>query len=525
MYSVYNDDKVSKYAEELYAMYLRKSRADLELEAISNEETLARHKAMLCNLAERHGILPSQIVIYKEVVSGDSIDERPEMQRLLSDVHQKKFKGVLVVEVERLARGNTKDQGEVAEAFQFSDTLIITPAKVYNPNDEFDQEYFEFGLFMSRREYKTIRRRLEAGKLQSVQEGNFLPATPPYGFDVVRKSKKDRFLVEKPEESKYVKMIFDWYTEDRKPTSWIARQLTLLDVPTKKKNKEWARATIKDILFNVHYIGKVSWGNQQTIKEKDPVTGKVKKKRKTTGDIQIYEGKHEGFISEEQFYKVRTIYGSQAPAKMNTELVNPLSGLLVCAHCGSAIRYIGYSDNRIPRYHHAYGVHTCKMKSLYAPVVIDTLTDALKGCIDDYQTKMERESTTTNDERHQKAIAKLEDQLAVNIRKKDKLLDSWEADDGMYTKEEFLERKRDYTNAIELLQAQISEAKKNVPAPIDYQERIISLHALIDCLHDPDVSAKSKNIFLKKFISKITFDAVDLGTGKGGKAVLDVFLK
>lgn len=510
---------------DLYAMYLRKSRADLELEAISKEETLARHKDVLYALAERHGILPSQIVVYHEVVSGDSIDDRPEVQRLLKDVYNKKYKGVLVVEVERLARGNTKDQGEVADAFTFSGTHIITPAKVYDPENEFDQEYFEFGLFMSRREYKTIRRRLEAGKLQSVKEGNFIPSVPPYGFDIVRKSKKDRYLVENPDESKIVKMIFNWYTEDRKPTSWIAKQLTLMGIPTKRKNKEWARATIKDILFNAHYIGMVTWGDQQTIKEKNHVTGKVEKKRKKSGDPQMFKGKHDGFISEEQFYKVRTIYGSQAPAKVNTELVNPLSGIMVCKNCGRAIGFQSYPDNRISRYHHPRGVHACKVKSLFAPTVIEELTKSMNESIQDYQMKIESGDTNVEADLQNAVISSMESELAKQERMKRRLFDSWEADDGTYTKEEFLERKQMYSETIKKLKNGISEMKKNTPQPIDYEERIVNLHAMIDCINDPEISAKAKNDFLKRFIEKITYDAIDLGKGKGGKAVLEVYLK
>ena len=51
--------------------------------------------------------------IYKEVVSGETISERKEMQKLLKDVENEKWTGVLVVEVERLARGDTADQGRV----------------------------------------------------------------------------------------------------------------------------------------------------------------------------------------------------------------------------------------------------------------------------------------------------------------------------------------------------------------------------------------------------------------------------
>lgn len=516
------DDALKEYMEDQYAMYLRKSRADLEMEALGEGETLARHKKMLDALAEKKGIHPDQITVYKELVSGDSIDERPEMQRLLADVYAKKYKGVLVVEVERLARGNTKDQGEVADAFQYSDTQIITPAKTYDPHNEFDQEYFEFGLFMSRREYKTIKRRLEAGKLQSVQEGNYILSAPPYGFDIVKKSKKERFLAEKPEESKIVKMVYDWYTEDRKPTSWIAKQLNLMGVPS-RSGREWTRATVKDILFNAHYIGKVSWGNQKTVKEKDPVTGKVVKKRVITGEPQLYEGKHEGFISEEQFWKVRTIYGTQAPAKVNTELVNPLSGILRCRDCDRAIGFQRYSDARVSRLHHPSG-KICKKPSVHQPVVMDALIDALKKSIDDCQVQMEKTKDDSEQLRHESMIQTMEAELVKLDRRKRKLMDSWESEDGMYTKEEFIERKQMYTSGIEALKTKIAEAKENAPAKIDYSEQIATLNAIIDCINNPDIDAKSKNVILKQYIEKITYDVIDNGVNKK-VPVLEVFLK
>ena len=78
------------------------------------------------------------------------------------------MEGVLVVEVERLARGDTVDQGIVQRTFQYSETLIITPQKTYNPSSESDQTFFEFGLFMSRQEYKTIKRRLKSGVMSAV---------------------------------------------------------------------------------------------------------------------------------------------------------------------------------------------------------------------------------------------------------------------------------------------------------------------------------------------------------------------
>lgn len=94
---------------EQYCMYLRKSRADAEAEARGEGETLARHEHTLQELAKRRH-LPI-VKVYREIVSGDSIAARPQMQQLLQDLENNLYDGVLVMEVERLARGNTIDQG------------------------------------------------------------------------------------------------------------------------------------------------------------------------------------------------------------------------------------------------------------------------------------------------------------------------------------------------------------------------------------------------------------------------------
>ena len=67
-----------------YCAYLRKSRRDVELEALGQGETLARHERQLADLAARLGVTVARW--YKEVASGETIQQRPEMRRLLSDV-------------------------------------------------------------------------------------------------------------------------------------------------------------------------------------------------------------------------------------------------------------------------------------------------------------------------------------------------------------------------------------------------------------------------------------------------------
>ena len=87
------------------AMYLRKSRVDLEAERHGAGDTLARHKQALMAVAKSHGLNITKI--YQEVVSGETITARPEMQKLLHDVEAGMWDSVLVYEVERLARSVT----------------------------------------------------------------------------------------------------------------------------------------------------------------------------------------------------------------------------------------------------------------------------------------------------------------------------------------------------------------------------------------------------------------------------------
>lgn len=514
---------LKQYLKDQYAFYLRKSRADVELEALGEGETLARHQHMLEALAAKHEIHPDQITIYRETVSGDSISERPEMQRLLTDVYQKKYKGVLVVEVERLARGNTKDQGEVADAFQASNTKIITPMKVYDPNNEFDQEYFEFGLFMSRREYKTIKRRLEAGKRESVEEGNYILPQRVFGYDIVRHSKKDRTLKIREDEYKVVQMIFDWYTEDKRATGWIARQLTDMGVPTIRNRPEWNRGTVRDMLVNPIYIGKVWWNRSNTVKEFNPDTAKLEKVRRWNMEPEIFNGKHPAIISVEQFEKACSLAKTKKPAtKVDKELVNPLAGILECCDCGRNIIAVRFNDGRTPRMTHARDT-ICKKKSLPMDLVLDAVCDALKAVIADFEMKMNDNGNMDEVEAHHARIAVSEGELEKLERKRKKLFQDYE--DETYTRDEFIERKQHYTQKIEELKKQIREAKEAVPEPVNYSEQIVNLHAMIECIKNPEYSAKRKNDFLKLFLDKITYDTIDYGQKKGGKPVLEVFLK
>lgn len=326
----------------LYVAYLRKSRADLEAEAHGEGETLARHQKLLTEYAEKAGIHISKF--YREIVSGETISDRPVIQELLHDISLGDYDGVLVVEVERLARGDTSDQGTIAKYFKFSETMIITPGKTYDPNDEFDEEYFEFGLFMSRREYKTINRRIQRGRVASAKEGKFLSSVPPYGYNKVKiKNDKGYTLDINEEQAAVIRKIFDLYINgeilpdgSRFPTG-MTRICQILDAEGihPSKNGVWSPSSISDILQNPVYYGKIRWSYTKEVKQM--VDGKIIIKRVKSKDCIFVNGLHPPIINEDTFFAAKEIIRGKLHNSTSAPgvLQNPLSGFVYCKRCGA----------------------------------------------------------------------------------------------------------------------------------------------------------------------------------------------
>jgi hypothetical protein len=377
---------------------------------------------------------------------------------------------------------------------------------------------------MSRREYKTIRRRLEAGKLQTVLEGNYVLPQKVFGYDIEKKGKNDRYLVINPEQEKLVHMMFDWFTEEGRSVGWIAAKFTNMGIPTPYKSKEWERATISDMLKNTHYIGMIPWGKYKTIKTKDPETGLVKKHRVRARpeEVRQIKGKHKAIISEEQFYKAQARFKTQLPVNLEQQIVNPLAGIIHCASCGKSMTWFDAKRGRSIRYSHRASV-ICKKKSLPVTDVLNSIVEALQAYITDFEIKMANDHNKGERIRHQAMIDAMETELEKQERKRRKLFDDYE--DEVYTKEEFIERKQVYAQTIDTLKAQIKEAKTNLPEAIDYSEKIVTLQQMIECIQNPDIDAKAKNDFLTQYIEDIKYDVIDHGVNKGGTPVLDVYLK
>ena len=490
---------------DVYAIYLRKSRADLEAEKLGEGETLARHKKILTELAARKGLYIGKI--YQELISGDTIEARPEIQKLIADCYAGKYKGILIVEVTRLSRGNQGDAQTIMDCLRYSNmnngVLVITPTKTYDiAHSQEDEEYMEFELFMSRREYKMIHKRMDRGRKQAVVEGNFMGTYRPYGYNIV-KTRTSRTLEPNEIEAPIIKQIFEWSVKDNLSPFEIAKRLTAMGAPTYKGDKVWTKDSVREYLRNPVYTGRVKWNTRMQIKTMVNGELKVIRPRFQSDQFMLYEGKHKKYAlvddetfkqAQEKFHKDRT--------RANLKLKNTLAGLIFCKKCGKAMTYQPYEKNRVDRFIHKQTASSCKVKSAIATDVIAAVTHGLKMYMEDFEVKINNapdiseESVTAKIENLRKELKNIE-------RKKSKLFESWENDE--ITNNEFVERKTIHNQRIELLEQQIEELEFAIPEKEEYQEALLRLTDAFVSIQDTELEPGDKNFYLKKIIKRIEF--------------------
>lgn len=434
------------------AMYLRKSRADDPHEAA--EVTLRRHEDSLRQLAAREDI--EIVAIYREVVSGDRLCAREQMQHLLADSEGGRFDGVLCMDIDRLGRGSMAEQGYILDTLKSADVRIITPRKVYNLNNDLDETYSEFESFMARQELKLIKRRLQRGVRRTAEEGGFL-SLPPYGYRRATLNGRPS-LAPVPEEAEAVRLIFAWYTREGLGCQQIANRLHTMGV-LPRRAAAFGRTTVLDILRNPVYCGRVL-------------------RRGADGTLDV-EGLHPPLISEREYTEAAAIRRARMhPPTAKRTLQNPLAGLIVCGFCGAPLQRLPASSTRrqesiaCPR----AGCNVASRLGAVEDAVVSALLPLLPKCIVPASP-----------------IAAPRDPVALRRQQ----IDSQKArlytlvEQGVYTPEEFTRRRA----ALEGQRTALPREQPLAPSPSPIATATAYARA----------DAAGRNAFLRLFIERITY--------------------
>ena len=478
----------------MYIMYLRKSRADGEHETPA--AVLAKHYGILQEHARAQlGAEIPEKNIFREIVSGETIADRPEMLRVLELVQAGDVAGVLVVDPQRLSRGDLSDCGTIIRAFRYSDTVIITPSKTYDLTDKFDRKFFEMELLRGNDYLEYIKEIMLRGRLASVNAGNYIASVPPYGYDKIKDGKS--YTLRPNDEAPVIQMIFDMWTRDKLGSTTIATRLNQLHIKPRKSDI-WNNATIRDILRNPVYAGQIRWNwNKRTKKFAD---GELKTSRKKSENgVICVPGKHPAIITLEQFEAATARFGTSPRVPVARELVNPFAGLLYCS-CGRAMIYQPQRCSEA-RLHCAKQMYCGNRSATYKEVETEII-DALKRSAHNVKAILEG-STPVPTNTQNSVLTALRKEIQTVETQINRLFDFLEQ--GVYTAEIFTERNKVLNKRRDELLGAIAELEKQKTVAVDYERRFIQIQDAIKILQTDAATPAEKNNLLKAIMKKIVY--------------------
>lgn len=494
--------------------YLRKSQSDDPL--LTVEEVLAKHEEILDNwTVKMFGRKSPEENKFREVVSGETLKERPEINRLLRMVESPKYKAVKVVDPQRLSRGDMEDIGRLMKLLKLTNTLVIIPdvygrESIYDMRDERDWEHFKRELEKGNDYLEYYKKIQNNGRLLSVSQGNYIGSIAPYGYNKikVKEGKRECPTLEiNPEQADVVRMIFDMYVNQDIGCTTIAYRLDELGIKPPKGEK-WSMPSIKEMLENEHYIGKVKWNHRKTVTIVEDGEIKKTQPKAKIGEYLVYDGKHEAIISDELFQAAKEKKGRNHRAKAKTKIRNPLAGLLFC-QCGRAMSLRTYKKNGVERSAPRLlcdGQSYCKTTSCLYEEMEKKIADVLKQCIADFEIRIQNNDGDSH-KLHANLIKRLE---ARRIELDEKEIAQWEAQanpdpakrmpDHVFKilNEKLLKEKEEVRQAL-------CKAYESMPEPVDYAEKKRSFQDALDALSDPDASVAKKNKLLKVCIDRMTY--------------------
>jgi site-specific DNA recombinase len=483
-------------------IYLRKSRKDLEEEKRQAEQgnqfdTLDRHRSQLLELAKIKQVRVQGV--FEEVVSGEYISERPEMQRMLREIELGSVDAVLCMDLDRLGRGDMVDQGTIYRIFKNSETIIVTPTEIIDPQDENQELTFSIKSLIAREELKSIVKRMQRGRKQSAKEGKSISKKAPYGY-----LRDENLKLHPDSETKWVVEMMFQMAANGSGRRIIAEELDRLNInPPSKDN--WDPSTVLAILKNEAYIGWIVWGKIKYSK----VNGKYTRKKVDSDGWIIHKNAHEQIVTEELFYKANeAIKGRYRPhTKKDRTLTNPLAGLLFCDNCNKAMLL----QPRPDRPNHAIRCfnHMCKgtQKGSSFNLVEERILSTLEQIIDQFELpeKLQKKISSTIKSK-EKALASLEKDKKGIEDQRNNLHDLLEK--RIYDINTFLQRQHILKEKLEEIEQKIVEIETEInhekQQQFAHSTFIPKVKGVLEAYHSTQ-EAEKKNRLLKTVIEKATY--------------------
>lgn len=298
---------------------------------------------LLLKYALEHKIfIEKKYIFHDDGITGTQVSKRNGFKAMIAEAQkpEKTFDILLVYDFSRFARN--KDESVTYKAL-LRKKCNIDVVSITQPLTNSKESVLLESVYEGFDEYYVIKlsEEVKRGKREKAERGEH-NGNPPFGYDYDRNTKR---LIINEEKAKIVKLIYDTFISTQN-LRHIAFTLNQLNVKPMRGN-EWGTKTLKLILTNKSYIGKVKYLNN------------------------YYDGIHEPIIDVEKFDKVQKIWEYRdehfKKCKVQVQHNHWLRGILKCGFCGKGMVYF-QRKNRKEAIFQCSGYSNGKCSSHYVKV-------------------------------------------------------------------------------------------------------------------------------------------------------------
>lgn len=264
-------------------------------------------------------------------ISGKNITNRPGIKQLLQDATENKFDLVIVWKLNRISR-KLLDILNIVELLNKHNIAFRSLTENFETETPSGKLQLNIMGAIGEFERETIAENVKMGLLARAKEGRWNGGVV-LGYDIVEipnegKKRKNTRLEINEKEANTVRRIFELYSQGYGYKA-VVNRINKEGYKT-KRNKQFAVSTVKEILKNPVYIGKIRYNVRQD-------WGKKRRNNINANPI-LSDGQHEPIIDIQTWNKVQVILKERS--KKHNKIYDsefPLTGILKCPVCGAGM--------------------------------------------------------------------------------------------------------------------------------------------------------------------------------------------
>jgi DNA invertase Pin-like site-specific DNA recombinase len=292
-----------------------------------------------------------------EGISGDATHKRRGFQAMIRDAAGGGFDRILCWDQSRFGRFDSIEAGQ-----------WITPLRDAGVSLEtVDGGVVDWGDFAGRITYavaqegkhqflRDLSRNALRGQVAKARAAEGMYGAPaPYGYrreTATAGRKRITSLVPHEIEAGVVKKIFDTYVSTGGTLLAVGELLNREGVPSPRRKSNWHRNAVRRILTNPVYVGDYVWGRSMSgkyhVRVGEEIVARRGAGRRNVNDPIVHRDALPALVSRETFDRAQELLGTRKKSTWRRGTVRPLSGLIVCAQCGSPM-HVNFCDYRCSR--------------------------------------------------------------------------------------------------------------------------------------------------------------------------------